>query len=117
MRHHNKNRKFGRVKKVREALISSLVLNLIIKGKIKTTLAKAKELRPVIEPMVTRAKKDTPFNRAFISSKIFNKKRETKRIFEVIAPKYTDRKGGYTRISKLGPRKSDGAEMAIIEFI
>lgn len=117
MRHHNKNRKFGRTKNQRNALINSLALNLIVREKIKTTEAKAKELRPFIEKLVTRAKTDTVASRKFTVSKLINRKRETKKLFDVIAPKYKDKKGGYTRILKLGARKSDGAKMAIIEFV
>lgn len=118
MRHHNANRKFGRSKTARRALLNSLALNLIIRGKIKTTLAKAKELRPFIEKLVTRAKVGTPFGRRLILSKLGGShKREVKKLFEVIAPKYKDRSGGYTRILKLGSRKADSAQMAIIEFI
>ncbi len=117
MRHHSNKRKFGRSKNQREALLESLALSLIIRGKIRTTLAKAKELRPFIEKMVTRAKVDTVANRRLISARLGNKARETKKLFEVITPAYKERKGGYTRISKLNPRKSDGAEIAIIEFV
>lgn len=117
MRHHNNTRKFGRDKNQKKALMSSLALNLIIRGKIKTTEPKAKELRPFIEKLVTKAKKDTLANRRLIVSKLANRKRETKKLFEVIAPKYIDKNGGYTRLLKLGARKSDGAEMSIIEFV
>jgi len=117
MRHGNNKRKFGRVRKVRKALINSLALNLIIRGKIKTTEPKAKELRPFVEKLVTGAKKNTVASRRLISARLFNRSAETKKLFDVIAPKYTDRKGGYTRILKLGARKSDSAKMAIIEFV
>jgi len=117
MRHGNNKRKFGRVRKVRTALINSLALNLIVRGKIKTTEPKAKELRPFIEKLVTSAKKDSMANRRLIISRLSNRRPEVKKLFETIAPKYIDRKGGYTRVLKLGARKSDGAKMAIIEFI
>ncbi|MFH1608493.1 MAG: 50S ribosomal protein L17 [Patescibacteria group bacterium] len=117
MRHHNKNRKFGRPRDQRKALLTSLVLNLIIREKIKTTEAKAKELRPVIEKLITKAKKDTLTSRKFVVSELINRKKEANKLFKVIAPKYTDKKGGYTRILKLGARKSDSARMAIIEFV
>jgi len=117
MRHHNNKRKFGREKNQRKALEKSLVLNLIIREKIKTTEPKARELRPAIEKLVTRAKKDNLANRKTILSKLYNRKSEVKKLFEKIAPKYADKKGGYTRILKLGVRKSDGAKMAIIEFV
>ena len=117
MRHGNNKRKFGRVRKVRTALMNSLVSNLIVRGKIKTTLPKAKELRPMIEKLVTRAKGGGMATRRLIIAKLAGRGRDVKKLFEVIAPKYKDTKGGYTRILKLGVRKSDGAPMAIIEFI
>lgn len=117
MRHHNTKRKFGREKNQRNALISSLALNLIIREKIKTTLPKAKELRPFVEKIITRAKKNDISSRKLIIARLSNRKKEVKKVFEKIAPKYLDKNGGYTRIIKLGQRKSDGAEMAIIEFI
>ncbi len=117
MRHHNNKRKFGRKKNGRNALMHSLALNLIVRGKIKTTLIKAKELRPFIEKLVTHAKTDTLSKRRLVMARIANRKAETKKLFEKIAPNYADRKGGYTRILKLGQRKSDGAEMAYIEFV
>ena len=117
MRHHNVVRKFGRDKNQRKALFNSLALNLIVRGKIKTTLPKAKELRPFIEKIVTKAKKGDMATRRVIISKLGNRAPEVKKLFEVIAPKYMDKKGGYTRVLKLGARKSDGTEMAIIEFV
>jgi len=117
MRHHNSKRKFGREKNERKALLNSLALNLIIREKIKTTEPKAKELKPFIEKLVTRAKKGDLATRRTVISKLSNRSREVKKLFEVIAPKYTDKKGGYTRVLKLGARKSDGAKMAIIEFV
>lgn len=118
MRHHNTKRKFGRTKTQKKALLNSLAFNLITRGKIKTTLAKAKELRPFIEKLVTRAKSQNLATRRLIVSKLGGShKREVKKLFEVIAPKYTDKKGGYTRVLKLGVRKSDGAPMAVIEFV
>src|SRR3989344_3978443 len=116
MRHHNSKRKFGRTRKVRKALVNSLALNLIVRGKIKTNLPKAKELRPFIEKLVTLAKQDTLAHRRLALSKLSNRQPEVKKLFENIAPKYEKRNGGYTRVLKLGARKSDGAPMAIIEF-
>jgi large subunit ribosomal protein L17 len=117
MRHHNSKRKFGRVKKQKTALINSLALNLIVREHIKTTEPKAKELRPFIEKLVTRAKKGDVATRRMIVSKLANRKREVKKLFEVIAPRYAGKSGGYTRVIKLGARKSDGAKMAMIEFV
>lgn len=117
MRHHNNVRKFGRDKTQKRALFNSLALNLIIRGKIKTTLPKAKELRPFVEKLVTRAKGDSLSARRLVAAKLSNHGLEVKKLFEVLAPKYKDTPGGYTRILKLGARKSDGASLAIIEFV
>jgi len=117
MRHHNSKRKFSRTKNQRNALVNSLALNLIIREKIKTTEPKAKELRPFIEKIVTQAKKKNLANIKLLVSKLSNRKTEVKKLFDVIAPRYVDKKGGYTRVIKMGIRKSDGAKMAIIEFV
>ena len=117
MRHHNTKRKFGRDKNQRKALLNSLALNLIVRGKIKTTEPKAKELRPFMEKLITKAKKGDMSTRRVVISKLSNRSKEVKKLFEVIAPKYKDRNGGYTRLLKLGARKSDGAKMAVIEFV
>ena len=117
MRHHNTKRKFGRNKNQKKALLNSLALNLIVRERIKTTEPKAKELSPFIEKLITKAKKDNIGTRRVIISKLSNRKKEVKKLFEVIAPKYMEKRGGYTRILKLGVRKSDGAKMALIEFV
>jgi len=117
MRHGNNKRKFGLEKSKRNALMSSLMRNLIVRGKIKTTLPKAKELRPAIEKMVTLAKKGDAATRRTVIARLDGGALETKKLFDVIAPKYKDTKGGYTRILKLGVRKSDSAELAQIEFV
>ncbi|MFA6256971.1 MAG: 50S ribosomal protein L17 [Candidatus Paceibacterota bacterium] len=117
MRHHNSKRKFGRTKTQKKALINSLALNLIIREKIKTTEPKAKELRPFMEKLVTRAKKNDIATKRLIIAKLAGRKPETKKLFEVLAPRYEGRSGGYTRILKLPPRKSDGSKMAVIEFV
>lgn len=116
MRHHSVKRKFGLEKDQRNALMRSLARNLINETKIKTTLAKAKELRPYVEKLVTKAKTGTLASRRGIISKLGGEK-ETKALFDTIAPKYKDRNGGYTRIIKVAPRKLDAAAMAVIEFV
>lgn len=115
MNHHKTTRKFGRVKKVRDGLMKSLALSLVTKGKIKTTDAKARELRPMAEKMVTMGKLGTVASRRNLVSKIGVIGAE--KMVKDIAPKYADRKGGYTRITKLQPRVSDGSLMAVIEFV
>ncbi|PIR68392.1 50S ribosomal protein L17 [Candidatus Nomurabacteria bacterium CG10_big_fil_rev_8_21_14_0_10_35_16] len=117
MRHHNNKRKFGRDKNGKKALISSLALNLIVREKIKTTLPKAKELRPFIEKLITSAKKGDVATKRLIIARLSGRRKEVKKLFEVIAPRYIERKGGYTRVLKLGVRKSDGAPMASIELV
>lgn len=117
MRHHNTKRKFGRSKNQKKALLNSLALNLIVREKIKTTEPKAKELRPFIEKLITKAKKNDMATKRIVASKLFNRKKEVKKLFDILAPKYVDKKGGYTRVLKLGKRISDGAKMAVIEFV
>ncbi len=117
MRHHNSVRKFGRNRNQRKALIKSLALSLIAHGKIKTTEAKAKELRPYIEKLVTMSKAGTLSSKRTVVSRLQNRKKESKKLFDEIIPKYKDRKGGYTRIMKLPVRKSDGSKMSFIEFV
>jgi len=117
MRHHNKNKKFGRVRKQRTALMRGLARSLILEESIKTTEAKAKALRPYVEKLVTRGKKDTIFSRRLVSSRLGNSKDAASKLFAEISPKYKDRAGGYTRITSLSKRASDGADMALIEFV
>jgi len=107
MKHHVTQRKFGRKKNVRTALLRSLLHNIIRDEAIVTTEAKAKELRPLIEKMVTKAKSDSIANRRIIASRLFNNKDITKKLFEEIAPQYADRPGGYMRITKLPQRGND----------
>lgn len=116
MRHHSVKRKFGLKKDQRNALLRSLARNIINEGKIKTTLAKAKELRPYVEKLVTKAKIGTLASRRVIISKI-GRESETKVLIDTIAPKYKERNGGYTRIVKLNSRDLDSAPMALIEFV
>ncbi|MCX6731619.1 MAG: 50S ribosomal protein L17 [Candidatus Parcubacteria bacterium] len=115
MRHKKKGRKFSRKRGVRIAFMKSLAFNLLVKEKIKTTEARAKELRPFIEKFVTRAKIDNLANRKLITARLG--KLATQKLFAKISPKYKDRNGGYTRITKLPRRKSDASKMAIIEFV
>lgn len=117
MRHSNNVRKFGRPSNQRRALLKGLALSLITHGRITTTEAKAKELRPYMEKIVTIAKPNTITAKRLLTARLMNRKPEIKTLFNDIAPKYIDRKGGYTRIMKLPARKSDSAKMAIIEFV
>jgi len=115
MRHGNTNRKFGREKNQRVALMKSLAYSLALKGKIKTTEAKAKELRPFMEKLVTLGKKETLASRRLLTSRVGAE--AAKKITNEISPLYKGRAGGYTRITKMVPRKTDGAKMAVIEFV
>lgn len=117
MRHANKNRKFGRERKVRSSFLKGLTLDLIRHGKITTTEARAKELRKVVEPLVTLAKKSDMASRRLVVSRLMNRAEETKKLFDEIAPNYVGRRGGYTRVTRLPVRKSDASAMAMIEFV
>jgi len=116
MRHHNANRKFGRERDQRKALMRALATSLIRHGKIRTTVQKAKELRPFVEKLVTRAKSGTPHSRRLLASRLGNPATATKLVSD-IAPKYQKRHGGYTRIAKLSGFRKDGSELALIEFV
>ncbi len=116
MRHHSNVRKFGREKNQRVALMSSLARNLIRDMRIKTTTAKAKELRPYVEKLVTKAKSGTIADRRIVNAKIHSQE-ETKKLFDTIASKYKDRKGGYIRIVRLPNRDLDASPMSLIEFV
>lgn len=115
MRHIKKNRKFGRVKKQRKALLKHLTRALILNEKIKTTEAKAKSLRPLIEKLITKSKNKNLSNLRYLNSRLPHM--AAKKLFDVIGEKYKEKNGGYTRIIKLPPRSSDGAKMALIEFV
>lgn len=115
MRKRNKGRILSRPKSQKKALLKALATSLLLYGKIKTTEAKAKELRVVAEKYITRAKVNSPFNQRLLTQYISSP--ALKKLFGEIAPQYLQRQGGYTRITKLGPRKSDGAKMVIIELV
>jgi len=116
MKHNKKTPKLSLKPAPRKALLRSLVTSLVIHGRIKTTLPKAKALRGVVEKRITIAKKNDLAARRRLLSYIYNEK-AVKKLLEEIAPKYLERKGGYTRIIKLENRKGDNAAMAIIELV
>jgi len=116
MRHRVKGRKLGRTASHRLALLRSLAASLLKHKKITTTTAKAKELRGFVEPLITKAKTDSVHARRYVSSQI-NDREIVKGLFTDIISKIGDRAGGYTRVVRLGQRKGDGAEMAIIELV
>ncbi|HPG31746.1 MAG TPA: 50S ribosomal protein L17 [bacterium] len=111
-----KGRTLGRKPAHRKALMRNLASALIKYGKIETTTAKAKELRPYIEKMITRAKTDNVNNRRIIDKDI-KQKSVLKKLFTEIGPKYAGRNGGYTRILKKGLRQSDSASISYIELV
>ncbi len=116
MRHGKKFNHLGRKKGHREALLRNLAAALIEHKRINTTLAKAKSLRRFIEPLVTKSKDNTTHSRRIVF-KYLNNKYAVTELFDVVAPKVGDRPGGYTRVIRMGFRKGDGAEMAMIEFV
>tara|TARA_B100000886_G_scaffold238614_1_gene167258 strand:+ start:3818 stop:4222 length:405 start_codon:yes stop_codon:yes gene_type:complete len=116
MRHKKKGRKLGRKVGNRRALLRNLACQLIIHKKIKTTDPKAKELRTFIEPLITLAKKDSLHARRLVIKKI-PKKNVVRILFNEVAPLFSERPGGYTRITKLGLRDNDRAPVSIIEFV
>jgi large subunit ribosomal protein L17 len=115
MRKRNKGRILSRPKNQRKALLRNLANSLFLHGKIKTTEAKAKELRSVAEKCITRAKDSKAHDQRVLAADL--NAPVVKKLVTEIAPQYKARQGGYTRIMKLGPRKSDGARMAIIELV
>jgi len=115
MKHLKKNRKFGRTADYRKAFLSNLGNSLILKERIKTTEARAKEIRPIIEKMVSVAKKETVANRRLLLKNLAVK--PVNKLFKDLAPRFKERHGGYLRILKIANRKNDGAKMALIEFV
>ena len=115
MRKLNKGRILSRPKSQRVALMKALATGLFLHEKIKTTEAKAKEVRSVAEKFITRARDNSVANRRVLAKTLAPQ--VMRKLVEEIAPKYAARQGGYTRIIKLGPRKSDGASMVILELV
>lgn len=116
MRHLKTGRKFGRNPSQRKALFRQQAISLILNERIMTTEAKAKELRGIVERLVTVAREDTDHHRRLVMSKIDHLP-ATAKLFDVVAPRYDGVPGGYTRISKLGLRRGDAAPMVLIEFV
>lgn len=116
MRHQKRVAKLGRTASHRKALMMNLAKSLITHGKIKTTDAKAKELRRVVERLITYGKRGTVHHRR-LAYKVLNDRSAVKQLFDHIAPQYADRNGGYTRITKLGFRDNDSASVSLIEFV
>jgi len=116
MKHLKKGRTLGRKAGAKKALLKNLARSLFLHEKIETTEAKAKELRPFVEKIITKGKKDTLHSRRLIIAKIGDVL-VTEKILKEISPKYKERNGGYTRIIKTGFRAGDSAKMAVIELV
>ncbi|MEK7620512.1 MAG: 50S ribosomal protein L17 [Patescibacteria group bacterium] len=116
MRHRKKGTILGREKAPREALLRNLAASVILYEKVKTTEAKAKAVKSLVEKAITSGKKPTLASRRKLMS-FFYTDHPVQKIFEVLGPRYQNRAGGYTRIVKIGARKNDGAEMVQIELV
>ena len=115
MKKRKKGRKLSREKNQRRALLETISGALLLREKIKTTEAKAKETSILAEKFITQAKKNTLTSRRLLAKVLPQK--IVKKLLEKLGPRYKEKNGGYTKIIKLGPRKSDGAKMAIIELV
>ncbi|MAG11336.1 MAG: 50S ribosomal protein L17 [Parcubacteria group bacterium] len=116
MRHRIKKTTFGRKKAPREAMLRNLAQSVVLYEKVTTTQAKAKAIRPIVEKLITRGSEPTLANRRQLMKYLYDEKAVNK-ILEVLGPKYKERPGGYTRITKLSNRLGDNAPMAVIEFV
>ena len=118
MRHQRHGRKLGRDASHRKALFSNMASQLFEHGRIKTTEAKAKELRPIAEKLITLARRDPVDTAAQRQAVAYLRSKDAvHRLFHEVAPRYTERPGGYTRIVKLGPRQGDAANMVYLELV
>ena len=116
MRHGNSNRKLNRTHEHRKAMFANMVCSLIEHEQIKTTLPKAKELKPIVKKLITLAKKDNLHSRRILISRI-KQQEAVRKLFDVLASRYKDRHGGCVRVLKAGQRYGDMADMAIIELV
>ncbi len=117
MRHLKKGKKFGRLKGPRQHFLRNLASDLIRKEKIETTETRAKAIRPIVEKLVTLAKKQNLASRRLLISRLHNA-RVAQKMYEDIGPRYLEKKGGYLRITKSSKaRKRDGSQLAVIEFV
>jgi large subunit ribosomal protein L17 len=116
MRHRKAGFKLQRSPSARRALLRGLATSVILQERVITTVTKAKAVKPVVEKMITLGKRDTLHSRRQAASYL-QTPGAVKRLFDTLAPRFSEREGGYTRIVRLGPRKGDGAEMALIEVL
>ena len=117
MRHHKRTRTLGRVTRQRTALLRSLTRSLIAHERIQTTEAKAKEVRPFVEKLLTLGRVDTVARRRLVKARLGGNDKAMQKIFNTLSPKYQDRQGGYTRIIKLTPKGHGAIARAFIEFV
>jgi large subunit ribosomal protein L17 len=117
MRHGKAHRKLNRTWEHRKAMFANMAASLITHEQIVTTLPKAKEIRPIVEKLVTLGKRGDLHARRQALAALGQDKFVVYKLFEEVAPRYADRDGGYTRILKLGPRKSDATEMVYLELV
>lgn len=116
MRHRNTTKTLGRKKASREAMLRNLATSIILHESVKTTKAKAKVVKPIVERAITRGKENTIHNRRELM-KLLMTEGAVNKVLEVLGPRYATRPGGYTRLTKLGSRQGDGADMVEISFV
>ena len=117
MSYRKKERKFGRERSQRQQLVRSLTRSIVLHGRICTTEARAKTIRPYVEKIVTKARNNDLATRRLLLSRFSNDTEVVKKLLEDLGPKYKDRNGGYTRINKVEARPGSGRTVAIIEFV
>jgi len=116
MRHRMSGRKLNRTSSHRKAMFANMAVALLKHEQIKTTLPKAKELRPIVDKLITLGKRDTPHAKRQVFAQLRDEA-ATAKLFETLAPRYAERHGGYTRVLKAGYRYGDSAPMAVIELV
>ncbi len=116
MRHRKGGFKLQRNPSARRALLRGLTTNVILRDRVVTTVTKAKAVKPVVEKMITLAKRDTLHSRRQAAA-FLNTPGAVRKLFDTLGPRFAQRNGGYTRVVRLGPRKGDGAELALIELL
>ncbi len=116
MRHRKNVPTLDRRKGPREALLKNLATNVILHEKIETTRAKARYIRPIVERLITRGKVNTLVSRRYLTARL-NTEGAVLKVLEVLGPRYLERKGGYLRLTKMGFRQGDAAEMVCVEFV
>ncbi len=116
MRHRKSGRKLGRNQSHRKAMFRTMASSLILHGRIETTVQKAKEIRPIVEKLITLGREDNINTRRRAASYLRGKE-PVQHLFEEVSPRYLDRPGGYTRILRVGTRVGDAASMAIVELV